>query len=162
MRSSSWFAESASEWTPSASIDADPEKNAATNLVTAMPRLAPRAATMALVPPDALMLSFSRNRSRHRGREGVAAGRAVLVAADEPLLPLLARAVGPGLGVRLGALDAVVADRGRGAQGVLDLRVGDRLEQRGAGRVVGAGGGGRPGPGVAVRLQLGAHAGRCG
>jgi hypothetical protein len=47
--------ESARECTPSASIDEDPLKANATNLATAMDRLAPSAATIALFPPDALM-----------------------------------------------------------------------------------------------------------
>src|SRR3954470_21033578 len=158
MSRSTWFAESASECTPSASIDADPEKKAAMNLVTAIPRLAPRAARMARVPPDALMLSFWPNRSRHRGREGVAAGGAVLVTAEEPLLPLLAGAVGPRLRVGVRALDAVVADRGCGAQRIPDLSIGDLLEQRRPGGVVRAGGGRGPRPGVAVGLQLRPHA----
>src|SRR3954470_20950001 len=158
MSRSTWFAESASECTPSASMDADPEKKAAMNLVTAIPRLAPRAARMARVPPDALMLSFWSNRSRHRGREGVAPGGAVLITAEEPLLPLLAGAVGPRLRVGVRALDAVVADGGRGAQRVPDLGVGDLLEQRRSRRVVRPGGGRGPRPGVAVGLQLGPHA----
>ncbi|GHB83178.1 hypothetical protein GCM10010347_62560 [Streptomyces cirratus] len=47
--------ESASEWTLSASIDDEPLKTKATNLAAAMARLAASAATIALVPPDALM-----------------------------------------------------------------------------------------------------------
>ena len=50
--------ESASECTPSASIDDEPEKAQAMNFVSAMPRLAAKAATIALVPPDALMSSI--------------------------------------------------------------------------------------------------------
>ena len=50
-----WLPESASECTPSASIEEEPLKAKATNLLTAMARLAPSAATIALVPPDALM-----------------------------------------------------------------------------------------------------------
>ena len=46
--------ESATEWTDSASIDEEPVTRKATNLVTAMPRLASSAATTALVPPSAL------------------------------------------------------------------------------------------------------------
>src|SRR3954471_6979501 len=42
---------SAKEWTASASIAPDPEKMAAINLVTAMPRLASIAATIARFPP---------------------------------------------------------------------------------------------------------------
>ena len=49
--SSAWLPESASECTPSASIELEPEKNQAMNLVTAMPRFARRAAMIALVPP---------------------------------------------------------------------------------------------------------------
>lgn len=50
-----WLPESATEWTLSASIEEDPLKRNATNLATAMARLAASAATIALVPPDALM-----------------------------------------------------------------------------------------------------------
>jgi hypothetical protein len=46
-----WLPESASEWTPSASIDDDPEKAQAMNFVTAMPRFALSAAMIALLPP---------------------------------------------------------------------------------------------------------------
>ena len=52
-----WLPESASECTPSASIDDEPLKTNATNFATAIARLAPSAATIALVPPDALMCS---------------------------------------------------------------------------------------------------------
>ena len=48
--------ESATEWTPSASIEDEPLKANATNLAAAMARLAPSAAMIALVPPDALMV----------------------------------------------------------------------------------------------------------
>ena len=47
--------ESATECTLSASIAEEPEKTKAMNLVTAMPVFASRAATIALLPPDALM-----------------------------------------------------------------------------------------------------------
>src|SRR5690606_2096649 len=48
--SSAWLPESATEWTLSASIDPDRVTRKPTNLATAMPRLASRAATPALVP----------------------------------------------------------------------------------------------------------------
>ncbi|GGY23763.1 hypothetical protein GCM10010384_33720 [Streptomyces djakartensis] len=47
--------ESATECTDSASIDDEPLKRNATNFATAIARLAASAATIALVPPDALM-----------------------------------------------------------------------------------------------------------
>jgi hypothetical protein len=47
--------ESANEWIASANIDPEPLNPAATNLVAAMPRLAPRAAKMALFEPEELM-----------------------------------------------------------------------------------------------------------
>jgi hypothetical protein len=46
---------SASECTPSASIELDPENANAMNFVTAIPRFARSAAIIALFPPDALM-----------------------------------------------------------------------------------------------------------
>ncbi len=45
------MAESATEWTDSASMELEPVSRNATNLVTAIPRLADSAATMAFVPP---------------------------------------------------------------------------------------------------------------
>ncbi len=54
-RSRPWLPESATECTDSASIDDDPLKRNATNFATAIERLASSAATIALVPPDALM-----------------------------------------------------------------------------------------------------------
>ena len=66
-----WLPESASEWTPSASIDDEPLNRNATNLAAAMARLALSAATMALVPPDALMeVPSSLRRSPCGGRSG--------------------------------------------------------------------------------------------
>ena len=56
--SSSWLPESASECTPSASIELEPEKNHAMNFVIAIPRFARNAAMIAFVPPDALMSRF--------------------------------------------------------------------------------------------------------
>src|SRR6185312_3883503 len=53
-RSSPWLPESATEWMASASIDEDPVRKKAMNLVTAMPRLAARAAKIAFVPPSVL------------------------------------------------------------------------------------------------------------
>ena len=47
--SSTWLPVSATECTDSASIDADPVSRKATNLITAMPRLAAKAATTALI-----------------------------------------------------------------------------------------------------------------
>ena len=76
---------------------------------------------------------------------------AALEAGREPALALRGGAVRPLVGVDLAlrlALDAVVADRRRGAQGVVDLRLGDRLEQARLGRVR------RPHAGEAVGLQL--------
>src|SRR5690348_16418734 len=52
--SNTWFAESATEWIASASIEDDEVSANAANLVAAIPRLAPSAATTALVPPSAL------------------------------------------------------------------------------------------------------------
>ena len=52
--SSTWLAESATEWIASASIEDDAVRANAANLVAAIPRLAPSAATTALVPPSAL------------------------------------------------------------------------------------------------------------
>ncbi|GAA2286344.1 hypothetical protein GCM10010149_35540 [Nonomuraea roseoviolacea subsp. roseoviolacea] len=46
--------ESATEWMPSASIDDEPVKKAATNFDAAMARLADKAAMIAFVPPLAL------------------------------------------------------------------------------------------------------------
>src|SRR5690606_33629767 len=75
--SSSWFPESATEWIASASIEADPESAHAMNFATAMPRFARSAATIALLPPDALMApSLRRSPSR---AEGHGPGRARLV-----------------------------------------------------------------------------------
>src|SRR5690606_18430668 len=54
-RSRAWLPESARECTDSASIDEELLKRNATNFATAIARLAARAATIALVPPDALM-----------------------------------------------------------------------------------------------------------
>src|SRR5260370_38708593 len=51
MSSSAWLPESATEWTDSASIDAEPVITNATNLVAAMPRLAANAASTDLRPP---------------------------------------------------------------------------------------------------------------
>ena len=53
--SSTWFAESATEWIASESIELDPVKPHATNFATAMPRFAPSAASTAFVPPSVLM-----------------------------------------------------------------------------------------------------------
>jgi len=50
--------ESARECTPSASIEEDPENAQAMNFVTAMPRFAPSAAMIALLPPEVLMSSI--------------------------------------------------------------------------------------------------------
>ncbi len=50
-----WLPESANEWTLSASIDDEPLEGNATNLLTAMARLAAIAAALPLVPPDALL-----------------------------------------------------------------------------------------------------------
>ena len=44
---------SATEWTPSASIEDDPVIAKPTNFATAIPALADRAAMIALEPPDA-------------------------------------------------------------------------------------------------------------
>src|SRR3954452_14606966 len=55
--SRNWFPESARECTPSASIDEEPLNANATNFDAAIARLAPSAATIALVPPDALICS---------------------------------------------------------------------------------------------------------
>jgi hypothetical protein len=52
MINSSWFPLSASECTLSASMDAEPEKMYAMNLVIAMPKLASSAAMIALVEPS--------------------------------------------------------------------------------------------------------------
>ncbi|GAA1619499.1 hypothetical protein GCM10009733_014840 [Nonomuraea maheshkhaliensis] len=52
--SNTWLPESATEWMPSASIEDDPVKNAATNLATAMAKFADNAAMIAFVPPLAL------------------------------------------------------------------------------------------------------------
>ena len=54
--SSPWLPESATEWIDSASIDDEPVRKNATNLVTAMPRFANNAATTAFVPPSVLTL----------------------------------------------------------------------------------------------------------
>ncbi len=59
-----WLPESATEWIDSASIDDDPVSRKATNLVTAMPRLAASAAMIALLPPSVL------SRSAPGGRGG--------------------------------------------------------------------------------------------
>src|SRR5258707_15818041 len=52
MSSSAWLPESATEWTDSASIDAEPVITNATNFVAAMPRLAANAASTDLLPPE--------------------------------------------------------------------------------------------------------------
>ncbi|GAB2916930.1 hypothetical protein GCM10027203_15700 [Nonomuraea fastidiosa] len=52
--SRTWLPESATEWMPSASIDEEPVKNAATNLDTAIAKFADNAAMIAFVPPLAL------------------------------------------------------------------------------------------------------------
>src|SRR5690349_7272952 len=54
MSSSTWLPESASECTPSATIDDEPVNAAATNFDTAMPRFAARAAMIARLPLSAL------------------------------------------------------------------------------------------------------------
>ena len=60
--SSPWLPESTTECTPSASIDDEPVIANATNLITAMPRLAPSAATIALrAAAVALIVSASRS-----------------------------------------------------------------------------------------------------
>lgn len=98
-----------------------------------------------------------------RGGKGVAdVGVASLVSDSEPLLPLRGRAMRPGLGVGASGrllLDTVVAHRCRGREGVLDVLVAQRLQVRHTGALLLDGG--RvvcPHPGVAVRLQLRAHA----
>src|SRR6185503_9200805 len=87
------------------------------------------------------------------GARRVAGGRvAAVVARLEPMLSLLRRAVRPGVGLDLALrrlLDAVVADGLRRVHGVRDLRRGDRLEEAGAGGMVG------PHAGEAVGLELG-------
>ena len=57
LSSSTWLPESATECTPSASIEVDPVIAAATNLATATPRFAPNAVPTARVPPSAAMIS---------------------------------------------------------------------------------------------------------
>ena len=54
MSRSTWLAESATEWIASDSIDDEPVKAKATNLLSAMPRLAASAATTAFMPPSVL------------------------------------------------------------------------------------------------------------
>jgi hypothetical protein len=49
--SSTWLPESATEWIASASIDEAPVTRKATNLAMAIPRLASKAAMIAVVPP---------------------------------------------------------------------------------------------------------------
>ena len=79
--SSTWLPESTTEWTPSASIDDEPVKANATNLLTAMPRLAPSAATMALraalgthgLQQDVRRRELGAPRRRRRGRRPRAA-----------------------------------------------------------------------------------------
>src|SRR5215469_11238188 len=57
MSSSAWLPESATEWTDSASIEADPVITKATNFVAAMPRLAANAAMTVLRPLPAALCS---------------------------------------------------------------------------------------------------------
>ena len=54
--SNTWLPESATECTPSASIEVDPVIAAATNLATAMPRFAPSAVMTARVLPSVAMI----------------------------------------------------------------------------------------------------------
>jgi hypothetical protein len=55
MMSKIWLPESAIEWMPSASIDAEPENAAAMNLVTAIPMFARSAAMIARMEPCVLI-----------------------------------------------------------------------------------------------------------
>src|SRR5690242_12404387 len=71
--SSTWLPESTTEWIASASIDDDSVSANATNLVTAMPRLAESAAMTARLDPPALTAP---PHDRHNFPEvGVCAGR---------------------------------------------------------------------------------------
>ncbi|MFB9714061.1 hypothetical protein [Arthrobacter methylotrophus] len=56
--SSIWFTESAAEWIASASMDADPVRANATTFMAAMDKLAPSAATIALLPAWADMVEL--------------------------------------------------------------------------------------------------------
>src|SRR3954465_9262996 len=67
-RSSPWLPESATEWTPSASIEDDPVMANAMNLMTAMPRFAPSAAMTALLLPPELISALSSVRPLGRPR----------------------------------------------------------------------------------------------
>jgi hypothetical protein len=67
IRSSAWLPVSARECTASASMDEDVVIRNATNLVTAMPRLASNAAMIALVPLSTLI---ARSSPLHRERRG--------------------------------------------------------------------------------------------
>ena len=58
-RSKTWFAVSATEWTASASIDEAPVSAHAPNFIAAIKAFAVIAATIALVPPCALMATSS-------------------------------------------------------------------------------------------------------
>ncbi|CDZ88194.1 hypothetical protein RHRU231_390111 [Rhodococcus ruber] len=82
------------------------------------------------------------------------------VPGEEPLLPLFGRAVRPALGVDPpagGGLDPVVADGGGRRQGVADVLVAERLQERLPGvRIRLLVGVVRPRAGVAVGLQFGA------
>ena len=86
---------------------------------------------------------------------------ALAVADLEPALALLARAVGPALGIHRAAglpLDVVVADRLRGVDRVGDLLLRRRLEERHAVLIHLLGHVADPRSREAVGLQLGAHA----
>src|SRR5215218_6045765 len=87
-----------------------------------------------------------------RAAEGVAGrGLSLLVAAREPAAPLLARPVGPRLGVHLPLrllLDPVVADRRRGVEALVDVLLRQIDDQPRLLCVV------RPHAGIAVGLQL--------
>src|SRR5215213_3894114 len=77
MSNSTWFAESATEWTPSASIDADPVIAAAMNFETPIVRFAPSAVTTARVLPSLAMSASLPNRSIRHPRVSLPYGSVV-------------------------------------------------------------------------------------
>jgi hypothetical protein len=58
MSSRIWLPESATEWIASASMEENPVRKKARNLVAAMPRFASSAAMTALVPPSVDMVAI--------------------------------------------------------------------------------------------------------
>src|SRR6266498_177298 len=133
---------------------------AASMMVNASTASTPQARNTAVTSNQAVIATPRRRPASDHVAEGVAGlGVAGVVAGAEPLPPVGRGAVGEALLVdrAAGLLDRVVADRRRGVQTLLDVLVGDALEDLVTLRVAGTGGVLRPDPGVAVGPQFQHH-----